>query len=104
MRRARVYDDVDGYRILVDRLWPRGVARADGRVDAWERDLAPSTELRRDFHAGLSHEEFEARYRAELEDKDLTVLDRPDAVLVTAARNEPNHVDVLLRVLEERGA
>jgi len=65
----RVYDPPaaeDGYRILVDRLWPRGIPRA--RVDEWRRDLAPSDALRRWFgHDPSRWDEFRRRYRAELE-------------------------------------
>ncbi len=57
----------DGYRVLVDRLWPRGVSREGARLDEWARDLAPSTELRRWFgHEAGRFEEFRRRYRAEL--------------------------------------
>ncbi|WP_010535221.1 DUF488 domain-containing protein [Brachybacterium squillarum] len=54
-------------RVLVDRLWPRGIARTRLVLDEWAKDLAPSTELRRDFHHGeLGFEAFAERYRAEL--------------------------------------
>jgi uncharacterized protein YeaO (DUF488 family) len=67
-RAARVSD---GRRILVDRLWPRGVAKDRARLFAWEREVAPSDELRRWFHAAPDRwEEFAARYRAELAAKD----------------------------------
>jgi uncharacterized protein YeaO (DUF488 family) len=57
----------DGYRILVDRLWPRGVSREQLALAAWHRELAPSDELRRWFaHDPERWEEFAARYRAEL--------------------------------------
>jgi uncharacterized protein YeaO (DUF488 family) len=68
--RKRVYDKPakdDGFRVLVDRLWPRGLTKEKARVDLWMKDIAPSDELRKWFH----HEEgewreFEKRYRAEL--------------------------------------
>lgn len=50
----RVYEPpaaADGLRVLVDRLWPRGVSKASGRIDLWAKDLAPSNKLRREFHA-----------------------------------------------------
>lgn len=57
----------DGIRILVDRLWPRGIKKADLRVDAWAKTLAPSTELRKWFaHDEAKWPEFRKRYRAEL--------------------------------------
>lgn len=64
----RVYDaDHGGYRVLVDRLWPRGIAKADASLDEWAKDLAPSAELRRWYgHDVARFEEFARRYRAEL--------------------------------------
>jgi uncharacterized protein YeaO (DUF488 family) len=66
----RVYDAPevsDGHRVLVDRLWPRGLSKADARIDLWLRDLAPSHELRKWFHAHPEHwKEFRQRYLAEL--------------------------------------
>ena len=57
----------DGYRALVDRLWPRGLKREDAAIDAWLKDLAPSTELRTWFgHEPACWPEFQARYRREL--------------------------------------
>lgn len=72
VRIKRVYDDVsqgDGYRILVDRIWPRGVSKDDAAIDEWLKDVAPSSELRRWFgHDPDKFTEFSARYRAELHD------------------------------------
>jgi uncharacterized protein YeaO (DUF488 family) len=57
----------DGYRVLIDRLWPRGVKREGARLDEWARDLAPSGELRRWFgHDPERFDEFRRRYTAEL--------------------------------------
>jgi uncharacterized protein YeaO (DUF488 family) len=75
----------DGRRFLVDRVWPRGVSKADMRIDGWLRDVAPSDDLRRWFgHDPARWEEFAARYRQEL-------AARPDALapLIEAARNGP---------------
>jgi uncharacterized protein YeaO (DUF488 family) len=59
--------ETDGYRVLIDRLWPRGVSRERARLDAVERELAPSTELRRWFgHDPARFEEFRRRYIEEL--------------------------------------
>ena len=70
IRLRRAYDDPgpdDGYRVLVDRIWPRGVTRDALRVDEWCRGVAPSTGLRRWFgHDPARWEEFRRRYRAEL--------------------------------------
>jgi uncharacterized protein YeaO (DUF488 family) len=60
-------EESDGYRVLVDRLWPRGVSRDRARLDEWARDLAPSTELRSWFgHDPARFPEFRRRYRREL--------------------------------------
>ena len=66
----RIYDErspADGYRVLVDRLWPRGIRKQDAAIDDWLRELAPSTELREWFgHDPNRWLEFRRRYRAEL--------------------------------------
>jgi uncharacterized protein YeaO (DUF488 family) len=66
----RVYESPsadDGYRVLIDRLWPRGLSRSDARVDGWARALAPSDELRRWFaHQPERFDEFRRRYTDEL--------------------------------------
>ena len=57
----------DGYRVLVDRLWPRGVSKASAHIDAWEKDIAPSTELRLWYkHDPAKWPEFQVRYKAEV--------------------------------------
>jgi uncharacterized protein YeaO (DUF488 family) len=57
----------DGYRVLIDRLWPRGVSREKARLDEWAREIAPSSELRRWFgHDPARFGEFRERYREEL--------------------------------------
>jgi uncharacterized protein YeaO (DUF488 family) len=84
----------DGLRVLVDRLWPRGLRKAEAGVDLWLRDLAPSTALRRWFgHRPERWEEFQARYRAELKDNPALktlreALDQRDVTLLYAARDE----------------
>jgi uncharacterized protein YeaO (DUF488 family) len=61
-------DRSDGYRVLVDRIWPRGVTKDDLEVDAWLKDLAPSTDLRKWFgHDPKKWDEFRRRYARELE-------------------------------------
>jgi uncharacterized protein YeaO (DUF488 family) len=66
----RAYEPVeedDGYRVLIDRIWPRGVSKERARLDEWARELAPSTELRRWFgHDPARFEEFRRRYTEEL--------------------------------------
>ncbi|MFZ0217513.1 MAG: DUF488 family protein [Candidatus Dormiibacterota bacterium] len=70
IRIVRVYDDVGpsaGRRILVDRLWPRGVTKQEAPIDEWLKDVAPSSELRRWYgHVPDRFEEFDRRYRDEL--------------------------------------
>lgn len=71
LRLKRAYEPVapdDGFRILVDRLWPRGVSKADVALNEWVKDIAPSTELRQWFgHDPERWPEFQRRYRAELQ-------------------------------------
>ncbi len=94
----------DGARILVDRLWPRGVRKADARIDTWMKEIAPSTALRRWFgHDPARWREFRTRYLAELE-RHSEDLDRLRALaqsgpvtLVFAARNETHNDAVVLR-------
>lgn len=70
VRARRIYDDPlpdDGARVLVDRLWPRGMRKTEARLDEWCKDIAPSTPLRRWYgHDPESYVEFARRYRAEL--------------------------------------
>lgn len=109
VRIKRIYAPVaegDGYRILVDRLWPRGVSKAEARIDLWMRDIAPSTALRRWFnHDPAKWEEFCERYRIELrEQQPLLDAVRQQAkegpvTLVYAARDERFNQAVALQVL-----
>lgn len=66
----RIYlepSESDGYRILVDRIWPRGVTKIEAELDEWNKEIAPSTELRKWFnHQEANFTEFEKRYREEL--------------------------------------
>lgn len=68
----RVYEDpaeADGFRVLVDRLWPRGLSKDRAHLDAWLKEVGPSTELRTWFgHDRQKFEEFARRYRAELDE------------------------------------
>ncbi|MCT2588647.1 DUF488 family protein [Streptomyces sp. N2-109] len=70
VRVRRIYDeaeDADGSRVLVDRVWPRGMAKGEAALDAWIKDAAPSTELRRWYgHEPERFDAFAERYRAEL--------------------------------------
>jgi len=103
----RAYDPAeptDGIRILVDRLWPRGVNKADAALDLWEKELAPSVALRKWFgHDPARWEEFCARYEAEVsqhpeELKQLRALARKSLVtLVYSAHDELHNNAVVLR-------
>jgi uncharacterized protein YeaO (DUF488 family) len=70
VRLKRAYEpaaEADGYRVLIDRLWPRGVSRHEAQLDAWEKELSPSTELRQWFgHNPRRFQEFRRRYIEEL--------------------------------------
>ena len=100
----------DGYRVLVDRLWPRGVRREAARLDEWARELAPSAELRRWFgHDPERFEEFRRRYTDELagqEEKlrELRRRAREGALtLVYSARDVEHNDAVVLAEILRRG-
>jgi uncharacterized protein YeaO (DUF488 family) len=104
----------DGQRVLVDRIWPRGVSKEELHADAWLRDLAPSTELRRWFnHLPERWPEFQRRYREELaqpaHQAELDDLAKRAATgtltLVYGARDSERNQAVVLRdLLQERAA
>jgi uncharacterized protein YeaO (DUF488 family) len=96
----------DGTRILVDRLWPRGVKKADAKIDRWLRDIAPTAALRRWFgHRPERWPEFRRRYLAELRrqpelvEEILDVARDAPVTLVYAARDEAHNDAVVLREL-----
>jgi uncharacterized protein YeaO (DUF488 family) len=102
----------DGVRLLVDRLWPRGLRKEDARFDAWRKDLAPSTELRQFYgHQPERFAEFTKRYRAELRKAPaktavaevLELAGRRPITLLTATRDlERSGAAVLAAYLEDR--
>jgi len=102
----RVYEpaaDGDGQRVLVDRLWPRGVKKEDARLDLWLKDIAPSDDLRHWFgHDPERWTEFQKRYRAELKDKDEAVAElrglmaKGKVTLLFAAHDEQHNNAVAL--------
>ena len=104
--------EADGYRVLVDRLWPRGISKARARIDAWEKDIAPSPELREWYgHDPAKWPEFRKRYTSELRTaaarRILTDLvkraQRGRVTLVYGSRAaEISDVAVLERVLRRR--
>jgi len=101
-------DPADGFRVLVDRLWPRGLTKEKLRIDAWGKDVAPSTELRKWIHSNISRwSEFRRRYFKELDSQPEAVADLRNraragkVTLVFAARDpENNHAAILKDYLE----
>ncbi|MEY9907829.1 uncharacterized protein YeaO (DUF488 family) [Catenulispora sp. MAP12-49] len=113
-RVKRAYEaaaEADGKRVLVDRLWPRGVSREEAALDLWAKDATPSNDLRKWLHAHRDeYAEFEARYNAELDGdteqaalKEIRDLHAAHTVtLITAAKDvDHSHVPVLLKRLRE---
>lgn len=97
----------DGTRVLVDRLWPRGIKKTDAHLDCWMKEAAPSTELRRWFgHLPARFDEFRRRYEEELRDNptigELRKLGGRKRVTLLYAAHDPevNHALVLRSVLE----
>lgn len=112
MQVKRVYQPVeprDGFRVLVDRLWPRGLSKESVKIDLWAKDLAPSTELRRWFHSDAgSWAEFKKRYQRELAaNRDAATelkktIGRKKATLLFAVKDdERNHALLLKAYLEK---
>ena len=107
IRLKRAYDSAssgDGARILIDRLWPRGVRKADAAIDVWAKDIAPSTALRRWFgHDPARWHEFRRRYSEEIHrrrdrlDELRTLAQKGRITLVFAARDEAHNDAVVLR-------
>jgi uncharacterized protein YeaO (DUF488 family) len=109
----RAYDKPgprDGVRILIDRLWPRGVSKAKLKLDAWPRDLTPSTSLRKWYgHEPTRFAEFRRRYEAELAKNGeqlevlLAMIKGRTATLITATRElDLSHAEVLRRILQKK--
>lgn len=106
----RIYDipsENDGYRVLIDRLWPRGVSKKASNLDEWNKEVAPSPELRKWFdHKKERFKEFEWKYREELKDKKeeldkLKQIAKNETVSLLYAAKSPeiNHAVVLKNVL-----
>ncbi|MBB3190330.1 DUF488 domain-containing protein [Halomonas cerina] len=97
-------EPTDGYRVLVDRIWPRGIAKAQASIDEWRKDVAPSDKLRQAFHNGeLSWGEFRRRYLAELRTCRESLRDLAEragqqrVTLVYASRDERHNNAVVLK-------
>jgi uncharacterized protein YeaO (DUF488 family) len=106
----RIYEPIapkDGYRILVDRLWPRGIKKENAEIDIWLKEVAPSTELRKWFHGGEGNfAGFRKKYLAELKQnpalKELKALikEKKKVTLLYGAKNEEeNHAIILATLL-----
>lgn len=112
----RIYEEIsseDGCRILVDRLWPRGMTKEKAAIDRWTKNISPSTELRKTFsHNSETMDEFTARYIEELDsNKESTEftdfvkerLAHQNVTLLYSAKNEEmNHAIVLMNWLNKR--
>lgn len=105
----RVYlnaEENDGFRVLVDRLWPRGIKKEDARLDLWAKALAPSTELRKWFgHKPELFDEFSEKYKAEIKANPeamsliAKLKEHPVVTLLYGAKDEEHNNAVVLRDL-----
>jgi len=110
----RIYDrpvESDGYRILVDRLWPRGIKKSDAHIDTWAKELAPSKDLLNWFHEEKEKRfsEFEKKYREELAQKEDVVkalcVPEKQITLVTSVKDiQHSHILILKELFEKNTA
>jgi len=101
------YEPKDGYRILVDRLWPRGIKKEAAQLDEWAKEITPSTEIRRLYHQGdMPFEGFSQAYLEELETNEAAEtfvsncseqLESQNVTLVYGAKNEQENHALVLR-------
>ncbi len=113
LQTKRIYESFsnnDGYRILVDRLWPRGISKESAHIDVWMKEIAPSANLRKWFcHDAEKWDEFTQLYTQELTDNKQLLLDikklkdehKTVTLLYGAKDTEHNQAQVLLKVLEK---
>ena len=115
VRIKRIYDEPDpsdGYRVLIDHVWPRGISRQRADLNEWARELAPSDELRRWFaHDPARFDEFRARYGRELADQHDRLLDlarrarsRPVTIVYAARDREHNNAVVVAEFVRDADA
>jgi uncharacterized protein YeaO (DUF488 family) len=103
------YSKDDGYRVLIDRLWPRGIKKENSHIDKWLKEIAPSTELRKEFnHMTDKWEQFKIAYHSELKNSPAVdeLLDdikkyRTITLLYAARDEEHNHALVLKEFIEK---
>lgn len=104
----RAYEEAtkdDGFRVLVDRIWPRGVSKEEAQIDEWLKDIAPSTELRKWFgHDPEKWGEFQKKFKAEIRDNKAAlnqlksiVKEHSTVTLVYAAKDEEHNNAVVLQ-------
>ena len=112
----RAYEKIgeaDGFRILVDKLWPSGLKKEDAKIDYWAKIITPSKELRQNYHKGIiDFENFSEKYRKELEENSnfeefegiiLEELKKGNVTMVYASRTpELSHIPVLKKFIEEK--
>ena len=109
----RIYDDyseTDGYRILVDRLWPRGISKERAKIDLWPKEIAPSNDLRKWYsHNSEKAKHFQKKYIAELEGnsdslnevKKITHDQKTITLLYASKDPNPTHAIVLQQILND---
>ena len=110
IRLKRAYEpakDTDGFRVLVDRMWPRGIAKEDAKLDFWAKEISPSNELRQWYnHDPGKWAEFRSRYFAELDDKAdamqqlVTAVAGRDVTLIYSSKSKWNNALALKEYLE----
>lgn len=115
IRCKRIYEpaeETDGFRILVDRLWPRGIKKEDAEIDLWAKEIAPSSELRKWFsHEPARFNAFKKQYMQELDNNSASkkfgnmcrqeIRDHHVTLLYAAKNEQYNHAVVLKEWLEE---
>ncbi|MCT3066399.1 DUF488 domain-containing protein [Lactiplantibacillus pentosus] len=110
LKLERIYTkpvDTDGYRLLVDRLWPRGISKVNAQLDDWVKEIGPSTELRKWFnHDPEKYPEFVKKYQAELDANPITPdfirqvaeqLAKQPVILLFGAKDENHNQAVVLQ-------
>lgn len=114
LKLERIYDkpaDTDGYRILVDRLWPRGISKVNAKLDEWEREIAPTKKLRSWFsHDPEKFSDFKTKYIAELDQNEKTAafisqiadkLKTGNVILLYGAKDREHNQAVVLKTYIE---
>jgi len=112
MKIKRIYEDyseTDGYRVLIDRLWPRGISKERAKIDLWIKDVAPSNDLRQWYYQNSENpKQFEEKYVAELEKNHASLNkikkslhDKNVVTLLYSSKDKsPPHANVLQKILK----